>query len=59
MTLPVDKVQEFTDKAVSDLNALLKRLKTIFLVEDLVETLKFAVGKNMHISSNLMLYVLY
>merc|ERR1711944_312822 len=37
VTLPSDKVFEFTDKVVSDLNALLKRLKTIFLVEDLVE----------------------
>jgi len=44
VTLPSDKVNEFTDKVVSDLNALLKRLKTIFLVEDLVETLKFAVA---------------
>ena len=50
MALPSDKVYEFTDKVVSDLNALLKRLKTIFLVEDLVETLKFAVGKKVHSS---------
>lgn len=42
--LPTDKVLSLTDKLVNDLNALLKRLKTIFLVEDCVESLKFAVA---------------
>ena len=45
VTLPSDRVMNLTDKLVSDLNCLLKRLKTIFLVEDIIESLKFAVGK--------------
>lgn len=43
-TLPSDKVLDLVDKLVNDLNGLLKRLKTIFLVEDCVESLKFAVA---------------
>ena len=44
--LASDKVLELTDKLVNNLNGLLKKLKTIFLVEDFVESLKFAVGNN-------------
>jgi len=44
MTLSSDKVVEFTDKLVGNLNCLLKKLKTVFLVEDFVESLKFAVA---------------
>ena len=46
MTLSSDKVVEFTDKLVTNLNALLKKLKGVFLVEDFIESIKFAVGKN-------------
>jgi len=42
--LASDKVLELTDKLVNSLNGLLKKLKTIFLVEDFVESLKFAVA---------------
>jgi len=42
--LASDKVLELTDKLVNNLNGLLKKLKTIFLVEDFVESLKFAVA---------------
>ena len=44
-TLSSDKVLELTDSLVTKLNALLKKLKSVFLVEDIVETLKFGVGK--------------
>jgi len=43
-TLASEKVLELTDKLVNSLNGLLKKLKTIFLVEDFVESLKFAVA---------------
>merc|ERR1711944_102706 len=44
VTLSSDKVVEFTDKLVTNLNVLLKKLKAVFLVEDFVESLKFAVA---------------
>lgn len=44
MTLSSDKVVEFTDKLVTNLNGLLKKLKAVFLVEDFLESLKFAVA---------------
>merc|ERR1711944_230737 len=44
VTLSSDKVVELTDKLVTNLNDLLKKLKTVFLVEDFVESLKFAVA---------------
>jgi len=43
-TLSTDKVSECMDKVLANLNALLKKLKTVFLVEDFVESLKFAVA---------------
>jgi hypothetical protein len=45
VTLPVDKVQGIVDSVVKQLNAVTARLKKIFLVEDLVDSLKFAAGK--------------
>ena len=44
VTLPVDKVQGFADTLVRKLNEVSARLKKIFLVEDLVDSLKFAAG---------------
>merc|ERR1712200_361285 len=46
-TLSSDKVLELTDNLVTKLNALLKKLKSVFLVEDIVETLKFGVAMYM------------
>merc|ERR1712110_1081700 len=46
-TLSGDKVLQFTDNLVNKLNALLKKLKSVFLVEDFVESLKFAVAMYM------------
>ena len=45
VTLPVDKVQSTADFLVGQLNAVTARLKKIFLVEDLIDSLKFAGGK--------------
>ena len=44
-TLSSDKVLDLTNNLVTKLNALLKKLKSVFLVEDFVESLKFGVGK--------------
>ena len=44
-TLSSDKVLDLTNSLVTKLNALLKKLKSVFLVEDFVESLKFGVGK--------------
>ena len=44
-TISSDKVLELTDLLATNLNTLLKKLKGVFLVEDFVESLKFAVGK--------------
>ena len=44
-TLSSDKVLDLTNSLVIKLNALLKKLKSVFLVEDFVESLKFGVGK--------------
>merc|ERR1712083_1025463 len=41
------KVLELTDLLATNLNTLLKKLKGIFLVEDIVETLKFGVAMYM------------
>jgi len=46
-TLSSDKVLELTDSLVTKLNAFLKKLKSVFLVEDIVETLKFGVAMYM------------
>jgi len=45
--LSSDKVLELTDSLVTKLNAILKKLKSVFLVEDIVETLKFGVAMYM------------
>merc|ERR1712018_269859 len=46
-TLSGDKVLQFTDNLVNKLNALLRKLKSVFLVEDFVESLKFGVAMYM------------
>ncbi|KAJ8891014.1 hypothetical protein PR048_010523, partial [Dryococelus australis] len=43
LALPQDKVREVTDVAVSHVNAALVELRHLFLVEDLVDSIKFAV----------------
>jgi len=43
VTLPSDKVAQVTDCLLTSLNNILTRLKTIFLVEDIIESIKFAV----------------
>lgn len=39
--LPVDKVHEVTDVVVGQINSLVSELKRLFLVEDLVDSVKF------------------
>jgi len=43
VNLPSDKVAEMTDSLLTRLNNTLTRLKTVFLVEDIIESIKFAV----------------
>lgn len=43
LTLPQDKVKEITEIAVSHINAVLTELRRLFLVEDLVDSIKFGV----------------
>merc|ERR1712130_479040 len=43
VTLPADKISSLTDGFFPKLNALLLKLKSILLVQNVVETLKFAV----------------
>merc|ERR1712055_31034 len=43
VNLPSDKVAEMTDSLLTRLNNPLPRLKTVFLVEDIIESIKFAV----------------
>ena len=38
--LPVDKVHEVTDVLVGQINSLVSELKRLFLVEDLVDSVK-------------------
>jgi len=44
VNLPSDKVAEVTDCLLTSVNNILTRLKTIFLVEDIIESIKFAVA---------------
>jgi hypothetical protein len=44
VTLPVDKVQSLIDCLIGNINFATARLKKIFLVEDLFDSLKFAAG---------------
>merc|ERR1711997_1137201 len=44
VTLPADKISSLTDGVFSKLNNLLLKLKSILLVENVVEYLKFAVA---------------
>lgn len=43
LTLPQDKVKEFSEVAVTHINAALSELRRLFLVEDLVDSIKFGV----------------
>merc|ERR1712002_228461 len=43
VNLPADKVAETTDNLLTTVNNILTRLKTVFLVEDIIESIKFAV----------------
>lgn len=44
LTLPAEKVHAVADVAVANANAAVSELRRLFLVEDLVDTLKFGVG---------------
>jgi len=55
-TLSADKVLELTDSLVTKLNALLKKLKSVFLVEDFVEFIKFGVGNILLIANLIRFY---
>merc|ERR1711950_90373 len=44
VTLPADKISSMTDRFFSKLNNFLLKLKSILLVENVVESLKFAVA---------------
>lgn len=43
VTLPQDKVKEVTEIAVTHINAAVCELRRLFLVEDLVDSIKFGV----------------
>lgn len=43
LSLPQDKVRETADTAVVHINAGLVELRRLFLVEDLIDSIKFAV----------------
>lgn len=43
LSLPKDKVKEISEVAVSHLNAAASELRRLFLVEDLVDSIKFGV----------------
>ncbi|CAG2065334.1 unnamed protein product [Timema podura] len=43
LTLPQDKVREVTDLTVSHINGAAVELRRLFLVEDLVDSIKFGV----------------
>jgi len=44
VTLPADKVAEITDALFNKLNSILAKLKSVLLVENVLESLKFAVA---------------
>merc|ERR1712168_72182 len=44
VTLPADKVAEITDGLFSKLNSILATLKSVLLVENVLESIKFAVA---------------
>lgn len=43
LNLPQDKVREVSEVAVTHMNAALTELRRLFLVEDLVDSIKFGV----------------
>ena len=42
--LPLERVIAFTEETVGSLNTLITKLKNIYLVENMIESLKFAAG---------------
>merc|ERR1711953_1253184 len=44
VTLPADKVAEITDGLFAKLNSILAKLKSVLLVENVLESIKFAVA---------------
>jgi len=44
VALPADKVSQLTDSLVNRMNNTLAKLKSIFLVEDVIESVKFGVS---------------
>lgn len=44
LSLPQDKVREIVDTGVTHINAGIKELRRLFLVEDLIDSVKFAVS---------------
>merc|ERR1712119_227392 len=44
VTLPADKVTEITDGLFTKLNSILAKLKSVLLVENVLESIKFAVA---------------
>ncbi|XP_066603770.1 reticulon-2-like [Prorops nasuta] len=44
LTLPADKVHEITDVAIAHTNATVSELRRLFLVEDVVDSIKFGFG---------------
>merc|ERR1711892_1222253 len=44
VTLPADKVAEITDGLFAKLNSILSKLKSVLLVENVLESIKFAVA---------------
>eukprot|EP00091_Calanus_sinicus_P020260 TRINITY_DN543_c0_g1_i16.p1 TRINITY_DN543_c0_g1~~TRINITY_DN543_c0_g1_i16.p1 ORF type:complete len:198 (-),score=73.92 TRINITY_DN543_c0_g1_i16:156-749(-) len=44
VTLPADKVAEITDALFNKLNSILAKLKSVLLVENVLESIKFAVA---------------
>lgn len=43
VSLPQDKVKEISEIAVAHINAIVTELRRLFLVEDLVDSIKFGV----------------
>ena len=42
--LPLERVIALTEETVGSLNTLITKLKNIYLVENMIESLKFAAG---------------
>lgn len=44
VSLPQEKVREFTDTAVAYINGAVVELRRLFLVEDIIDSIKFGMG---------------